>query len=55
MSGALTADIQPPDIETRIAILRKKAKDDNLVIDQEILSYIATHVNPTSGSWKEHW
>ena len=40
----LTADIQPPDIETRIAILRKKAKDDNLVIDQEILSYIATHV-----------
>lgn len=40
----LTADIQPPDLETRIAILRKKAKDDNLVIDQEILSYIATHI-----------
>lgn len=40
----LTADIQPPDLETRIAILRKKATDDNLVIDQEILSYIATHI-----------
>ncbi|NMB00890.1 MAG: chromosomal replication initiator protein DnaA [Firmicutes bacterium] len=40
----LTADIQPPDLETRIAILRKKANDDNLVIGQEVLSYIATHV-----------
>ena len=40
----LTADIQPPDLETRIAILRKKAKDDNLVISHEVLSYIATHV-----------
>src|SRR5690554_2910224 len=40
----LITDIQPPDLETRIAILRKKAKDDNLVIDQEILSYIATHI-----------
>lgn len=40
----LTADIQPPDLETRIAILRKKAIDDNLVISHEVLSYIATHV-----------
>lgn len=40
----LTADIQPPDLETRIAILRKKANDDNLVIDQDVLSYIATHI-----------
>lgn len=40
----LTADIQQPDLETRIAILRKKANDDNLVISQEVLSYIATHV-----------
>lgn len=40
----LTADIQQPDIETRIAILRKKAIDDDLVVGQEVLSYIATHV-----------
>mgnify|MGYP000850263856 CR=1 FL=1 len=40
----LTADIQPPDLETRIAILRKKAIDDNLVISHEVLSYIASHV-----------
>ncbi len=40
----LTADIQPPDLETRIAILRKKAIDDSLVISHDVLSYIATHV-----------
>lgn len=40
----LTADIQPPDLETRIAILRKKAIDDNLTISHEVLNYIATHV-----------
>ena len=40
----LTADIQPPDLETRVAILRKKAIDDNLEISHEVLSYIATHV-----------
>ena len=40
----LTADIQPPDLETRIAILRKKAIDDDLVISHEVLSYIASHV-----------
>ena len=40
----LTADIQPPDLETRVAILRKKAIDDNLVISHEVLTYIATHV-----------
>ncbi|MDI9412508.1 MAG: chromosomal replication initiator protein DnaA [Bacillota bacterium] len=40
----LTTDIQPPDFETRIAILKKKATLDNLTIDQEVLSYIATHI-----------
>ncbi|NLK08876.1 MAG: chromosomal replication initiator protein DnaA [Firmicutes bacterium] len=41
----LTTDIQPPDLETRIAILRKKAADDNLEIPEEILSYIANRVH----------
>lgn len=37
----LTTDIQPPDLETRIAILRKKAQNDNLNISYDILDYIA--------------
>ena len=40
-SGLLT-DIQVPDLETRIAILRKKAKHDHLKIDDEILEFIAS-------------
>ena len=40
-SGLLT-DIQVPDLETRIAILRKKAQHDHLKIDDEILEFIAT-------------
>lgn len=39
--GLLT-DIQVPDLETRIAILRKKAKRENLEIDHNILEFIAT-------------
>jgi chromosomal replication initiator protein len=37
----LVADIKPPDYETRYAILRKKAEDDRLTLDDEILSFIA--------------
>jgi chromosomal replication initiator protein len=40
----LTADIQPPDVETRIAILKQKAKADGITIDDETLSYIASQV-----------
>ena len=39
--GLLT-DIQVPDLETRIAILRKKAKRENLEVDYSILEFIAT-------------
>jgi chromosomal replication initiator protein len=41
----LVADIKPPDFETRFAILRKKAEDDRLTIDDEILSFIARSCN----------
>ncbi len=40
----LTADIQSPDLETRIAILRKKAQLENLVIPNEVLVFIANKV-----------
>jgi chromosomal replication initiator protein len=37
----LVADIKPPDYETRYAILRKKAGDDRLALDDDVLSFIA--------------
>lgn len=40
----LVADIQPPDLETRIAILQQKADLDNIDLNLEIIEYIATHV-----------
>lgn len=41
----LITDIQPPDLETRIAILQKKAKADNLDIPSEVMVYIANQIN----------
>jgi len=38
----LITDIQAPDLETRIAILRKKAQSDRLQISDEILEFIAS-------------
>lgn len=37
----LIADIQPPDLETRIAILRKKSESDSLSIPDDVLQFIA--------------
>ena len=41
----LLADISCPDYETRFAILRKKAQDENIVIDDFILSNIANKID----------
>src|SRR5574344_341043 len=41
----IIADISNPDYETRLAILRKKAQLDNILIDDEILSIIATRID----------
>ncbi len=42
----LITDIQPPDLETRIAILRKKVKTDQIhVPDEEVLSFIASRIS----------
>ena len=40
----LIADIQPPDFETRMAILRKKADTENLIIPDEVTAFIAKSI-----------
>lgn len=40
----LISDIQPPDYETRVAILRKNAEIYHRQIDEEIIDYIATNI-----------
>ncbi len=40
----MTADIQPPDLETRMAILQSKAQQHNTSIPSEVSEYLATHI-----------
>ncbi len=42
--GGMIVDIAPPDLETRIAILERKAKEREINLPKEILQYIATHI-----------
>jgi chromosomal replication initiator protein len=39
----LIADIQPPDLETKIAILRKKAEADGIAVPDDVALFIATN------------
>lgn len=41
----LTADLQSPDFETRLAIIQKKLQDDGLQIDDKVLEYLAYSVD----------
>ena len=43
--GGLNADIQRPDFETRLAILRKKAEFEHLVISDDVLELIAERID----------
>ncbi|MGH2807956.1 MAG: chromosomal replication initiator protein DnaA [Actinomycetota bacterium] len=40
----LITDIQPPDLETRLAILRKKTETDRLHVTDEVMNYIASRI-----------
>jgi len=40
----LSADVQPPGLETRIAILQRKAEDDGIELPQEVIEFIAHNV-----------
>lgn len=39
--GGLLADVQPPDLETRIAILRRKSEEQKCLVDIKVLTYLA--------------
>ena len=41
----LIADIQPPDVETRVAILEKKAEVEGITLPQEVAIFLASHID----------
>jgi chromosomal replication initiator protein len=43
-SSGLIADISPPDLETRLAILKAKCQERKYFLEPEILQYLATHI-----------
>jgi chromosomal replication initiator protein len=40
----LSADLQIPDYETRVAILKQKTYKDGIILPEEVVEYIATHI-----------
>ncbi|RMF19963.1 MAG: chromosomal replication initiator protein DnaA [Deltaproteobacteria bacterium] len=44
-SWGLVADIQPPDIETRVAIIERKARDEGIDLPMDVASFIATRID----------
>ncbi len=55
--GGLTADVQAPDFEMRIAILREKAEEQGVKIDDEVIEYIAhrdkTNIRELEGAFNK--
>jgi chromosomal replication initiator protein len=44
-AAGIIADIQPPNFETRVAILKLKAKDMNKIVPDNVLAFLAEHVD----------
>ena len=44
-ASGLTTDVQPPDLETRIAILQMKAAAEHITVRSEVLEYIASRIS----------
>lgn len=42
-ASGMTADVQPPDLETRAAILQRKAAAHGLVLELDVIDYLARH------------
>lgn len=45
LSSGLFADITPPDFETRVGIIMKKAEQSEIRLEEDIIFYIAEHIN----------
>lgn len=43
-ASGLTVDIQPPDYETRVAILKRRAQLNNVTVPEDVFDYIASNV-----------
>lgn len=41
----LIADIQPPDIETKVAILKKKAENENIILPNDVAFFLASQID----------
>lgn len=44
LSGGMSADINLPDFETRLAILKTKVGERHIILTDDVLAYIATHI-----------
>ena len=44
LEGGLLADVQPPDLETRTAIIRTKAAQFGMILSEDVIQYIAENI-----------